>query len=150
MFKIVPKADCEAPVLKHSENVFHEALQGQGKYYHVIAEDGLAYDISYCKNNDMLPDNYRKTKKGIDVYPSYLTYDEKDLAQLDLSLLREHAAIVFQELSIPWCWRVWPCGILLRKCILQMPGQAAFWAGMSVFTLGRRYPNCRLRKFCRS
>ena len=99
MFKIVPKADCEAPVLKHSENVFHEALQGQGKYYHVIAEDGLACDISYCKNNDMLPDNYRKTKKGIDVYPSYLTYDEKDLAQLDLSLLREHAAIVFQELN---------------------------------------------------
>ena len=33
MFKIVPKADCEAPVLKHSEKVFHEALQRQGKYY---------------------------------------------------------------------------------------------------------------------
>ena len=99
MFKIVPKADCEAPVLKHSEKVFHEALQRQGKYYHVMAEDGLEYDISYLKNNDMLPDNYRKTKAGIDVYPSYLTYDETDSAQLDLSLLQEHAAIVFQELN---------------------------------------------------
>ena len=99
MFKIIPTADCDAPLLKHSENVFHEALQKQGKYYHVITDGGRDYDISYIKNNDMLPDNYRNTKKGIDVYPSYLVYDEKDLEQLDLSLLQEHSSVVFYELN---------------------------------------------------
>ncbi|MBQ6296674.1 MAG: hypothetical protein IJQ16_09065 [Selenomonadaceae bacterium] len=99
MFNIVPKADCAAKVLNHSANVFHEALRLKESYYHVVTEDGGEYDIAYVKNNDLVPENYRNAKKGIDIYPSYFHYDENDVTTLDLSLLKEFRATFFFDLN---------------------------------------------------
>ncbi len=88
MFNIIPKADCAATTLKHSENIFHEALCLKESYYHVETEDGEEYDISYVKNNDLVPENYRNAKKGIEIYPQYLKYDENATEMLDISLLK--------------------------------------------------------------
>lgn len=99
MFNIIPKADCAATVLKHGENIFHEALNDGGKYFHVVTEDGQSYDIAYIKNNDLVPENYRNAKKGIDIYPSYLEYDENNLNTLELSLLKNFRAVFFYSLN---------------------------------------------------
>ncbi len=98
MFKIFQRAARDATELKHGANIFHEALNNGEKYFHVT-DGGQRYDLAYIKNNDMLPENYRKVKKGIDVYPSYLNYDENDIENLDLSLLKKNTEIFFHELN---------------------------------------------------
>lgn len=99
MFDIIEKQNREATALHHGENIFHDALMGKEKYYHVITNDGKDYDISYRKNNDLLPENYRNGKKGIDIYPSYLAYDENATDALDLSLLKEVRAVFCHTLN---------------------------------------------------
>ena len=99
MFKILEKQNLEATTLKHDENIFHEALSKGENYYHVVTADGKFYDISYTKNNDLVPEKYRKIKPGFDIYPSYLTYDENALDTLDLSLLEDNRAIFFHTLN---------------------------------------------------
>ena len=86
MFDILPRKNIEAPTLRHDENIFHAALNDGRKYFHV---EGQNYDIAYTKNNDLLPENYRNIKKGIEIYPAYLNYDENNFDTLDLSLLQE-------------------------------------------------------------
>ena len=99
MFNILDKQNCDATTLKHSENIFHEALNGKENYYHVVTEDGKVYDIAYTKNNDMVPEHYRNIKKGIEIFPSYLNYDENLVETLDLSLLKENSQIFFHTLN---------------------------------------------------
>lgn len=99
MFNIISKSDCSGSTLKHSENVFHEALNGKENYYHVITDCNQDYDIAYIKNNDMVPENYRNAKKGIEIYPSYLKYDENSIDMLELSLLKENSYIFFNTLN---------------------------------------------------
>ena len=99
MFKICEKQNRTAPTLKHGENIFHEALSKGEKYYHVVTDDGKIYDIAYTKNNDLVPEKYRKIKQGFDIYPSYLTYDENAIETLDLSLLKDHRAVFFHTLN---------------------------------------------------
>ena len=99
MFKVLEKQNRAATTLKHGENIFHEALNGKEDYYHVLTADGRDYDLAYIKNNDTVPEHYRNNKKGIDIYPSYLNYDENALDTLDLSLLKEVRAIVCRALN---------------------------------------------------
>ena len=89
MFSIIGKQNREASTLKHGENIFHEALSDGENYYHVVTEDGNFYDIAYRKNLEFVPEKYRNAKKGIEVYPPYLNYDENDVNTLDLSLLQD-------------------------------------------------------------
>ena len=99
MFEILPRKNIEAPTLNHSQNIFHEALNDGGKYFHV-AQD---YDISYTPNNDFVPESYKRIKQGIEIYPPYLTYDENAVDTLDLSLIRDNRAVfchVLNEYSI--------------------------------------------------
>lgn len=88
MFKIIPKKDCNATTLKHGENIFHEALAKKENYYHVITESGQNYDLAYIENDEMIPENYRNAKKGLEIYPQYLNYDENSTDTLELSLLQ--------------------------------------------------------------
>ena len=99
MFKIIERQNRDATTLKHGENIFHEALNGKENYYHVATADGKFYDIAYIKNNDMVPEHYRNIKKGIDIFPSYLHYDENSVETLDLSLLKDHSQIFFHTLN---------------------------------------------------
>ncbi len=93
MFHILEKQNREATTLKHGENIFHEALSKGENYFHVVTDDGKFYDIAYTKNNDLVPEHYRNIKKGIEIYPSYLNYDENLVETLDLSLLKENSQI---------------------------------------------------------
>lgn len=99
MFQILEKQNRPATTLKHSKNIFHEALSKKENYFHVVTNDGKFYDIAYIKNNDTVAEKYRKIKQGIDIYPSYLTYDENDTDKLDLSLLKDNSAIFFHTLN---------------------------------------------------
>ncbi len=99
MFDIVPKDEREAITLKHGKNIFHDALCKKEIYYHVSTDCGKDYDIVYFKNNDLFPENYREIKKGIEIFPSYLNYDENATDMLDLSLLKDVRNIFIQTLN---------------------------------------------------
>ena len=96
MFRVIGCSDTPADTLQHGENVFLNALeQGKG-YYHVKGAPFGNYDIEYIKNNELVPENYRNAKKGLDIYPSYLSYDMDDVDNLDLSILKENKYIFFE------------------------------------------------------
>lgn len=100
MFDIIKKDEkIEASTLKHGKDVFHEALAGNMSYYHVSNQEGADYDLKYTKNNDLVPQNYRENKKGIDIYPSYREYNETDVENIDLSILKEFSVIDFEVLN---------------------------------------------------
>ena len=99
MFEILEKQNREAMTLKHSENIFHDALSKGENYYHVATADGNFFDIAYIKNNDLVPEHYRNIKKGIEIFPAYLNYDENLVETLDLSLLKDHSQIFFHTLN---------------------------------------------------
>lgn len=88
MFEIQTRKNIAATTLKDGENIFHEALTKGENYYHVKTENGQDYDIAYIKNNNFVPENYRNVKKGIEIYPQYLKYDENATETLDFSLLK--------------------------------------------------------------
>lgn len=99
MFRITDRTDAEAETLQHSRDVFSQALKLGKEFYHVTGASFGDYDISYVKNNDLVPEKYRKIKKGTDIYPSYLTYDSENVDSLELSLLKEHRIIEFEEFN---------------------------------------------------
>ena len=99
MFNVLEKQNRDATTLNHGENIFHDALSGKENYYHVATEDGKFYDIAYTKNNDLVPEHYRNIKKGLDIYPSYLNYNENLVETLDLSLLKDNSQIFFHTLN---------------------------------------------------
>lgn len=99
MFEIQAVKNIVAPTLPHGENIFHAALNDGGKYFHVVIDDKKFYDIAYTKNNELVPENYRNLKKGIEIYPAYLNYDENAVETLDLSLIRDNRAIFFHTLN---------------------------------------------------
>lgn len=47
----------------------------------------------------MLPESSSNAKKGIEIYPSYLNYDENDAKTLCMSLLKEHSVIYIYALN---------------------------------------------------
>ena len=99
MFQILEKQNRPATTIQHGENIFHDALSKGENYYHVVTNDGKFFDIAYIKNNDTVPEKYRKNKPSLDIYPSYSTYDEKAIDTLDLSLLKDHSTIFFHTLN---------------------------------------------------
>ena len=82
MFEIRKKSNEAAPVLQHSDRVFHDALVDGRRRYHVSRDDGEDYDIVYTKNFDyilpMMPEAYRY----IEVYWDFLKYDENDMSSV--------------------------------------------------------------------
>lgn len=78
------KKEIECKTLKHSINVFHEALNDGGRYYHVIGDGDIKYDISYKGNTewyeDIVPPYIGKA------LPEYIEYNEYDKEGIDLTL----------------------------------------------------------------
>lgn len=99
MFEIREKTNEEAPVLKHSAGVFHDALMGGKRLYHVIRGDGEDYDIVYTKNFDyilpMMPEAYRH----IEVFWDFLKYDEDDMSSIVMDQFETRKKVVFQEVN---------------------------------------------------
>ena len=99
MFQVLEKQNRPATTLKHGENIFHEALNGGEEYYHVTTADGQGYDIVRTNNLAFIPENFLNAKKGIEVYPAYLNYDENATATLDLSLFQGNRAVFCHTLN---------------------------------------------------
>lgn len=99
MFEINKKSDEEAPVLKHSDRVFHDALADGKRRYHVCRDFGEDYDIVYTKNFDyvlpMMPESYRY----IEVYWDFLKYDESDMTSIVMDQFETRKKVVFQEVN---------------------------------------------------
>ena len=74
----------DAKVLRHSANVFHEALEDGDRYYHVIG-DGVQYDILYKGNTEWLGD--RIPAYAGTIFAEYRQYDELDAESMDLEFL---------------------------------------------------------------
>ncbi len=94
MLRIVEKTNEKCTALKHSGNVFHDALalvkQGE-KHFHVERGNGTDYDLAYIPNMDVFPEQIRETLlKSSGGYPIYLEfpdYDEEDTLNLCLEFL---------------------------------------------------------------
>lgn len=85
----------ECKTLKHSINIFHEALKDGDKYYHVSSPDGQNYDIIYKGNTEWFGD--RMPQYVGKMIPEYKTYDENDKDSLDIDFLNSSSKyIVFQ------------------------------------------------------
>ncbi len=89
---------CEELVL--DQDIFHRALKGGDKRYHVKNKDGEHFDILYLDNNDDIEpiDKYPKYVKG-PYMPKYLSYDETDRESLYLDFFKGLDAAEFEEVN---------------------------------------------------
>ena len=99
MFYIKPHRNEEAMTIEHGYDVFKRAQRLGQSVYHVNNASGGDYDLEYIYNMDLVPLNLKEIKKGVEFYPPYPSYDEEDTSRLDLSLLKEHRAILFDSLN---------------------------------------------------
>ncbi|MBQ8942273.1 MAG: hypothetical protein IJ062_10605 [Firmicutes bacterium] len=98
MFKILEVSDRKAPVLEHSDDVFHRALADGGDYYHVKCDFG-DYDIEYIENDEALNNEILKKSGVVKFLPSYRHYDETDTDTLYLRFLSLYKAIYFEGID---------------------------------------------------
>lgn len=89
--------DIECKTLKHSFNVFHEALKDGDKYYHVSNQNGQDYDILYKGNTEWFGD--RMPQHVGRVIPEYKTYDEDDIESLDIDFLNFNSQYIVLKLT---------------------------------------------------
>lgn len=92
------EATCQELTL--DEDLFHRALEGGDKRYHVLNPKGEDFDIFYLDNNDDL--------EPIELYPAYIKgpymakyrmYDETDKETLYLKFLEGLRYLEFEELN---------------------------------------------------
>ncbi len=86
--------------LNLDENLFHKALEGGEKRYHVKNSKGPDFDIVYLDNNDDIEpiDKYPAYVKG-PFMAKYLKYDETEKESLYLDFLEGLHDMVFEELN---------------------------------------------------
>ena len=96
MFKILEPKNLQAQTLKHSENIFHEALEKGGKYYHVACENG-DYDIELIENDSLINKAFTQKAKVGKILPLYHDYDENDTKSLYLKFFDMYSAILIDE-----------------------------------------------------
>ena len=97
MFVIENVSTENRKTLMHSENVFHEALDGGEERYHVKDEKNGDYDLVYFENesfNPYLP-GYSDNKR----IPDYLSYDENQTESLVLDMYRPYCALSCEEVN---------------------------------------------------
>ena len=96
MYRVSRKNDVSEKELRHSGDIFLTANKENIALGHVISAPYGDYDISYVDNMELVPENYRKNKKGIELYPSYKSYTTDNPDYLELSIIEEHGDIFFE------------------------------------------------------
>ena len=88
----------EELILDH--DIFHRALKGGAKRYHVKNESGESFDIKYLDNNDDIEpiDSYPKYVKG-PFMAKYPDYDETDKETLYVGFFEGLDAAEFEEVN---------------------------------------------------
>ena len=97
MFEIREKTNEQLDTLQHGMNLFHEALSGGKKAYHVTRENGEDYDIVYTKNFDYVLPAMPEAYRHLVIYWDFLTYDEEDTAHIVLDQFQNRKKAVFLE-----------------------------------------------------
>lgn len=112
MLSFVPGIAEEHVTLKHSDNIFHDALtevRRGNAHFHVTDPEGQIpdYDLEYIDNMMMFPEQVRgiitKMTNGGAVYAGFLHYDETDVDNICLDFLKQFELIeleVVDEYSI--------------------------------------------------
>ena len=95
MFEIREKTNEQLDTLQHGMNLFHEALSGGKKAYHVTRENGDDYDIVYTKNFDYVLPAMPEAYRHLVIYWDFLTYDEEDTAHIVLDQFQNRKKVVF-------------------------------------------------------
>ena len=104
ILKVTP-ADEKLPILRHGDNVFHDALEAAAKggtRFLVSNPNGEDYVLEYTRNMDLFPAEaraYLKMTDGKDVFPPYLSYDESDGEKLCLDYLRIFDEAMFEAID---------------------------------------------------
>ena len=97
MFDIVEyNEQVEAKELKHSTNVFHEAILDGDRYYHITGNN-FKYDILYKGNTEWFGDIVPAYIKKI--VPEYLEYDENDKELLDIEFLNNFSKYIIVHMD---------------------------------------------------
>ena len=97
MFEIREKTNEQLDTLQHGMNLFHEALSGGRKAYHVTRENGDDYDIVYTRNFDYVLPAMPEAYRHLVIYWDFLTYDEEDTAHIVLDQFQNRKKVVFLE-----------------------------------------------------
>ena len=96
MFKILEPQNIRAQTLKHSESIFHEALEKGEKYYHIACESGN-YDIELIENDSLISKSFIQKAKVGKILPLYHDYDENDTKSLYLKFFDMYRAILIDK-----------------------------------------------------
>ena len=101
MYRIrkIENSDSDFAKAAHSENIFHDAQNSGEKHLMVSGALYGDYVLEYMRNDEIIPEQMRKMKKVDHIYPDYEKYNENDLDTLDLSLLNDHKAILYDTLD---------------------------------------------------
>ena len=97
LFEIREKTNEQLDTLQHGMNLFHEALSGGRKAYHVTRENGDDYDIVYTRNFDYVLPAMPEAYRHLVIYWDFLTYDEEDTAHIVLDQFQNRKKVVFLE-----------------------------------------------------
>ncbi|MBQ6554721.1 MAG: hypothetical protein IJL89_05770 [Firmicutes bacterium] len=89
------KEDCKT--LIHSENVFHDALNGGEQRYHVKDTENGNYDLVYIENESLNP--ILPAFKNMRRIPDYLTYNENETESLLFKLFAKYAVLSCEEVN---------------------------------------------------
>ena len=97
MFVVEKPTDRECKTLVHSKNVFHEAIEGKEKRYHVKDGEYGDYDLVYIENESLNPPlaAYKNMKR----IPDYLCYDETQTKSLVFELYRLYKKLSCEEVN---------------------------------------------------
>ena len=96
MFVILDPAPKAAVTLKHSKNVFHEALKHGDDYYHIECDKGN-YDIAYASNTNGMMQRFMQKSHVKKILPEYRSYDESDLGSIYLDFFDTYKSMLFDE-----------------------------------------------------
>ena len=96
MFIILDPAPKAAMTLKHSKNVFHEALKHGKDHYHIECGKGN-YDIAYVPNTNGMMQKFMQKSHVKKILPEYLSYDENDLGSIYLDFFDTYKSMLFDE-----------------------------------------------------
>ena len=108
--------------LTHSENIFHDALNGGEKRYHVKDADNGDYDLVYIENETLNP--VMPAFKNIKRIPDYLAYDESETESLILNLFGQYDTLSCEEVN--------EYTVVLAKVLIKELGYTVYFTDKAV------------------
>ena len=116
--------------LIHSENIFHDALNGGEKRYHVKDADNGDYDLVYIENETLNP--IIPAFKNIKRIPDYLAYNESETESLILNLFGQYDTLSCEEVN--------EYTVVLAKVLIKELGYTVYFTDKAVLRFIKSEP----------